>query len=88
MQLIRLAADAGVRKRRRKSPARKLRAMEYLTPRDVAELLQISTRSAQRLMATGAIASFRVGSKLWRTSGEALAQYAVRCHPSAAVRLA
>lgn len=57
--------------------------MEYLTPRDVAELLQISTRSAQRLMAEGAIESFRVGSKLWRTSGKALEDYIARQRPPA-----
>jgi excisionase family DNA binding protein len=37
-----------------------------LDPKGVADALGVSQRTAQRLMASGQIVSFRVGAKLWR----------------------
>jgi excisionase family DNA binding protein len=36
------------------------------SPKEVAHALGVSPRTAQRLMASGEIVSFRVGPKLWR----------------------
>jgi len=55
----------------------------YLAPKDVAQALAISVRTAQRLMKQQAIISFRVGEKLWRTTRQALEAYVSREKPSA-----
>lgn len=52
--------------------------MSYLCPKEVAAVLGVSPRQAQRLMSAGEIESFRVGVKLWRASPAALDAYVAR----------
>lgn len=50
----------------------------YLCPKEVAAILGVSPRSASRLMASGHIESFRVGTgeKGWRTTRRQVDEYA------------
>jgi hypothetical protein len=47
----------------------------YLCPKEIAGMLGVSVRSAQRLMASGDIESFKCGPRLWRTTQEQLSLY-------------
>ncbi|MGH9345069.1 MAG: helix-turn-helix domain-containing protein [Terriglobia bacterium] len=49
----------------------------FLCPKETAELLGVSARTAQQLMKDGAVPAFRVGRKLWRTTRQALDGYAL-----------
>lgn len=51
-------------------------AESFLGPKDAAGILGLSTRTAQQLMKDGTIPAFRVGKKLWRTTRQALDEYA------------
>ena len=46
-----------------------------LGPKEVAARLGVSERRAQSLFREGAIPAFRVGEKLWRTTGENVEAY-------------
>jgi excisionase family DNA binding protein len=50
----------------------------YLCPKEVAVYLNVSERTAQRLMAKNDVPSFRVGAKLLRTDREHLCKYVAR----------
>ncbi len=50
-------------------------SLACVCPKEVAQILGISERSALRLMATGEIESFRAGRKLWRTTLAKLERY-------------
>jgi len=50
----------------------------YLCPKDVATYLNVSERTAQRLMSKNDVPSFRVGAKLLRTDLEHLSKYVAR----------
>jgi excisionase family DNA binding protein len=52
--------------------------MTQLCPKEVAALLGVSIRTAQRLMASGEIAGGRAGRKLLRSSPLAVRQYMER----------
>lgn len=49
--------------------------MKPLCPKEVAEQLGVSPRTAQRLLSSGTIGAMRVGAKLWRTTQEELNRY-------------
>lgn len=51
---------------------------EFLAAKEVAAMLGVSRRTAQRLMREQAIHSFKVGEKLWRTTRQAVLEYAER----------
>jgi excisionase family DNA binding protein len=46
-----------------------------LCPKEIAQLLGISVRTAQRLLKTGEIRAFRAGPKLLRTTQAELDRY-------------
>ena len=49
---------------------------EYLTPREVMELLAIGKNTFYKMVQSGALPAFRVG-KQWRVKREALEEYSV-----------
>ncbi len=49
--------------------------MKPLCAKEIAQLLGVSVRTAQRLLITRQIRAFRVGPKLWRTSQDELERY-------------
>jgi len=54
-----------------------LQLNEYLTPREVMELLAIGRNTFYRLVNSGELPAFRIG-KLWRVHSEDLRRYAER----------
>ena len=50
-------------------------SLACVCPKEVAQILGISERSALRLMAGGEIESFRAGRKLWRTTLSKIERY-------------
>lgn len=52
--------------------------MVIIGPKDVAKRLDISERTATRLMRAGEIAAFRAGAKSWRTTELHLESYVRR----------
>ncbi len=54
--------------------------MNYLSPKDVARRLGISEPAARRRMTSGVIASFRVGTKLWRAEQNSVDEHAAHLY--------
>jgi excisionase family DNA binding protein len=58
--------------------------MDLLCAKDVARVLGVSPRTAQRYLAAGLIPGFRLGAKLWRVPRVKLEEFVARELNSAA----
>ena len=58
--------------------------MSYLTVKNVADRFQVSTRTVERLIATGQLSAVRFGPKLLRIPPAALEAYEAKICPTTA----